>query len=188
MNRETLKSLLIAYGMRFPEECDTTQKFIEFIEQEPHCFDRSAHGHITASAWILDPTQTKVLLTHHKKFNKWMQLGGHADGNPNTAEVALTEGYEESGLQKITLLSPDIFDIDIHHIPGKCYAHYDVRYIFAAHDHTYIVSDESHDLAWVSLSHVVNYNDSISLRRLVAKTAPLLLTSPETLAHEETAS
>ncbi len=40
-----------------------------------------AAGHFTASAFLLNHDQTKFLLMHHKKLNKWLQLGGHCESD-----------------------------------------------------------------------------------------------------------
>ena len=72
----------------------TLDRFIKFIEQNPNCFERSNKGHITGSAWIVNHDNSKVLLTHHRKLNLWLQLGGHADGEPDTKAVSLKEAQE----------------------------------------------------------------------------------------------
>jgi len=51
-------------------------------------------GHITASAWVVDRAGTMALLTHHRKLGRWLQLGGHADGDPDVRRVALREAME----------------------------------------------------------------------------------------------
>ena len=58
-----------------------------------------------------------VLLMHHTKLDKWFQLGGHCDGDPDVINVAIKEASEESGIKNIKPLSLEIFDIDIHLIP-----------------------------------------------------------------------
>lgn len=189
MTPQKLIEELIAYSNRFPEECATIERFIGFLVREPHCYARETIGHITASIWILDPTRSHVLLTHHKKFNQWIQLGGHADGDMDLRAVALKEGFEESGLPQITLISSEIFDIDIHDIPTRCTTHYDVRYLAVSNTLEYVVSEESHDLQWVPLSHVVDINKaSTSLARMVHKTFPFTLLPTPCIPHEETTS
>ena len=118
-------------------------------------------------------------MTHHKKLNMWLQLGGHADGDKNLINVALRESKEESGFSNFKLLSEEIFDLDIHEIepmnddPG--HLHYDVRFLLEADPikSKIIVSDESHDVKWIPLSEVNNYNTEDSIRRMVAKTIEL---------------
>ena len=153
--RIPLLKALLTYENRFPEESRTSQRMCAFIQDNPDCFKRSLKiGHITGSAWVLSPDRAKVLLTHHKKFNHWYQLGGHSDGEADTWHVALREATEESGISGLSLITSDIFDIDIHTIPESVskgeptHEHYDVRFLIQAPYMDYRVSDESNDLKW----------------------------------------
>ncbi len=59
--------------------------------------------HFCASVFIIDPVTKKILLIHHKKFNRWVQPGGHIDEGETFEEAALRETYEETGV-KVRLL------------------------------------------------------------------------------------
>ncbi len=59
--------------------------------------------HFCASVFVINPINKKVLLVKHKKFNKWVQPGGHIEDNEVPEEAAIREVYEETGL-KIKLL------------------------------------------------------------------------------------
>ncbi len=151
-------------------EKNAAMRVKEFVLSTPHCFERSnLAGHITGSAWILDPSKTSVLLTHHKAFNCWVQLGGHADGETDPLAVALREAYEESGIEGILPLSKEILDIDVHDIPSRGdvppHTHYDIRYLLIAPHMNYVVSDESNDLAWVALKELDSYSSEKSMFR-----------------------
>ena len=121
------------------------------------CFERSRiAGHITGSAWVVNSSYTHVLMTHHAKLEKWLQLGGHADGDSNIKNVATKELKEESGLTKIELLSSSIFDLDIHTIPErkveKEHEHFDIRYRCVAEmSEPLHLNHESKELAWIPL-------------------------------------
>lgn len=56
-----------------------------------------------ASVFVIDPRTRKILLVHHKKFDKWVQPGGHIETDETPEETALREVYEETGL-KVQLL------------------------------------------------------------------------------------
>jgi 8-oxo-dGTP pyrophosphatase MutT (NUDIX family) len=175
MHRQPLLDQLADYAARHPEEAETVGRFIEFIRAEQDCFERSlAAGHVTGSAWIVNADGSQVLLTHHRKLDRWLQLGGHADGDPDVFAVALKEAREESGLNDFEALLDGIFDLDIHPIPARKsdpeHLHYDVRYLLRATGATdYIVSDESHDLRWVPLDQVPGLTTEESMSRMVRK-------------------
>lgn len=177
MIREALLLNLEAYRLSpllTAEELPMLETFIAFVLNNPDCFSRANKGHLTGSAWIVHDSRTKALLTHHKKLNIWVQLGGHADGNPDILKVAQTEALEESGIPDLILLSPEIYDIDIHAIPGPCAYHYDVRYLLQAPKDAKIqVSDESHDLAWIPFDQLPKYVNERSVLRMADKFSTL---------------
>lgn len=177
MNRSTLRNLLKNYRTPFEEEKSFVEEFITLTE-DPLAFSRERlEGHFTASAWIVNKTRTHALLTHHMKLNRWLQLGGHADGNENLMEVAMTEAREESGLISLKLVDSFIFDIDKHLIPANSrdpqHFHYDVRFLVeAAMDESLTVSAESKDLAWVNFDTVPDVvRNNISIIRMLEKTS-----------------
>ncbi len=175
MHRKHLLDLLQEYQKSFPEESDRVERLQNFVREHPDCFERSSSiGHITGSAWLVNRAGTHTLLTHHKKLNKWLQPGGHVDGNPDVLQSALREAEEESGLSGILPLSEDIFDIDIHAIPQHGseaeHYHYDVRFaVHTTESEDYLVSDESHDLAWVNIQDVQQLTQEESMLRMVRK-------------------
>lgn len=159
-----------------PREAAMTAEVIRFVTAEPRCAERSlAAGHLTGSAWIVDPTRTRTLLTHHRKLGKWLQLGGHADGELDLLAVALREAREESGLTRLRPVSPALFDVDRHWIPPRKtdpgHWHYDLRFMIeAAPGEPLVVSDESHDLAWIEIHRMADYNPEESMLRMARKT------------------
>ena len=175
MHRQPLLDQLAAYRVEHPNEVETVERFLDFVKSQPECFERTlAVGHITGSAWIVTPDGSEVLLTHHRKLDRWLQLGGHADGDPDVIAVALKEAQEESGLDEFELLGNGIFDLDIHPIPARKnepeHLHYDVRYVFRATGHTdFTVSEESHDLRWVPINDVQTLTVEESMLRMVRK-------------------
>ena len=109
MSRPKLVKAIDRYLQRYPEEQAVGQEFKQFVLAHEDCFARSLQvGHVTGSAWIIDSPHKHCLLTHHKKLDRWLQLGGHADGDGNTARVATREALEESGLKSLQLVSLEI--------------------------------------------------------------------------------
>ena len=182
-HRNNLKKLIADYRLRFPHELKEIDRLYEFVCHNSDCFSRDLLiGHITGSAWVIDDSGTRTLLTHHRKLNKWLQPGGHADGLSDVAEVAMKEAEEETGLKNLRLVAPAIFDIDIHSIPQRKnepqHYHYDCRFLIQCESNDqYVISDESHDLAWVNMRELSDYTTEVSVTRLADKCAPFQLTS-----------
>lgn len=176
--REQLLADLRAYAATVadPGEAEMLAAYGPFIADHADCLERTCRpGHLTASAWIVDAARRRTLLTHHHKLDRWLQLGGHVDGNPDLKAAALREAREESGLTRIRAVTPGIFDVDRHRIPARGdepeHWHYDVRYLLEADPaEPLTLCSESKELAWVELARVAMLNPSESLARMVRKT------------------
>ena len=184
MHRKPLLDVLERYLARHPEERVAVDHLRQFVRANPDCFSRSCvDGHLTASAWIVSHDHARFLLTHHAKLDRWLQLGGHADGDPDLVAVALREAREESGLDEFTVLSPHgesaPLDVDVHLIPARgdepAHLHHDVRYLLVAgRDPVLRVSDESLDLRWFPRAAADDLLEDESLRRMARKAEALL--------------
>lgn len=149
-----LQSLLEAYITEGEQDLRNKEAMLALLSSSSDCFARSCMpAHFTASAWLLDYTGQRCLLMHHAKLDRWVQLGGHCDGNPNLLMVAQREAQEESGIEAIEPVLSSIFDIDIHAIPAHkhelSHYHYDVRFLLQVkHDVPVLGNEESLALAW----------------------------------------
>ena len=178
---KNLKQLLKIYIQKNPYEVNAI-KMLNFFDNHDGCFEKdNLPGHFTGSAWVISPDKNKILMTHHKKLNMWLQLGGHADGEENLRSVALKEAKEESGFNNFSILSEEIFDLDIHKIESMNeepeHLHYDVRFLLEAdpNEQNIIISEESHDVKWIYLDDILEYNSEASISRMVEKTKKLKL-------------
>lgn len=184
MHRKGVLDLLGRYLERHPDELVPVDHIRQFVRVHEDCFDRTClEGHITGSAWIVSADQRSVLLHHHAKLNRWLQLGGHSDGEPNPLLVALREAQEESGMQRFREPSgetaPVPLDIDVHRIPERgdepAHLHLDVRYLLVAEPGQAIIrTEESHDLRWVPVDEVETLSDEESLIRMKRKAPDVL--------------
>ena len=172
-----LAGALTDYARRWLSEAAVVDEFLALLgdPHDPFVRERLA-GHFTGSAWVVSADGRRTLLTHHRKLDRWLQPGGHADGDADLAGVALREAEEETGVAGLALEDAGgIFDLDRHWIPGRGdvagHWHYDVRYVVRAGlDERFVVSEESHDLAWRDIAALADdpATDE-SMRRLAAK-------------------
>ena len=172
-DRTSLLAALQKYQSPYPAEQLFVPRFIELLGH-PDSYQRThLPDHITGSSWIVNRDHSKVLLVQHAKLKKWLQPGGHADGDENVFAVALREAQEETGLTNLEVAGSTFFDIDIHPIPERQHPpfprhdHYDVRFLFVADDQEpLLISDESTDLRWVPAAELERFNPEASVVRL----------------------
>ncbi|WP_109831403.1 NUDIX hydrolase [Reichenbachiella versicolor] len=177
MTRKIFLDQLNNYATTFQEEQKFVPLFVDILDY-PNAYERNLlDRHLTASAWVLHPKRNQVLLLHHAKLDRWLQPGGHADGDQNLLQVAQKEVEEETGLSNLELIGESFFDLDIHTIPERkevpTHDHYDVRYAFIAHDFDKIQKNhESNDLQWVSIEQVgeLTFQEQ-SMVRMIEKTS-----------------
>jgi 8-oxo-dGTP pyrophosphatase MutT (NUDIX family) len=171
IDREMLVKGLRAYQTPYPEEAAFISPFLNLLSQ-PGCYRRDhLPGHITGSACIINESASRILLVQHGSLKRWLQPGGHADGDENILSTARREAFEETGLSRLTLIGENFCDVDIHPIPAKphfpAHDHYDVRFLFVGDEQdTLLISDESTDLKWVDLGALEAYNTERSILRL----------------------
>lgn len=182
---DPLIEALAAYRQRWPDEAANVVLFEQLLAGAPSPgsapsdpalpFKRERlEGHFTASAWVVAADGKRTLLTHHRKLGLWLQPGGHADGDTELARAALKEAEEETGLPGLRIES-EIFDLDRHWIPEHkgvpAHWHYDVRYVVrAGADEAFVVSEESHALAWRDIAELANEEAADpSVRRMAQK-------------------
>ncbi|HEX7338911.1 MAG TPA: NUDIX hydrolase [Rhodanobacteraceae bacterium] len=172
---DTLRGQLESYRRSRADEAALAALFIDFLASADNVFSRTHRaGHFTGSAWLVSADGRRTLLTHHRKLDRWLQPGGHADGDADLARVALREAEEETGVPDL-VVEAGIFDIDRHRIPARGdepeHWHYDVRFVVrAGADERFVVSQESRALAWRPVAEVaVDATLDPSLRRMASK-------------------
>ena len=175
MQRDTVLALLAAYTPCDERDAQQCARIREFIQAHENCFERSLlKGHITGSSWLVNDSRDRVLLMHHRKLDRWMQLGGHADGDSDVLRVALKEAIEESGIDGIVALSPAIFDVDVHEIPARgevpAHLHYDIRFaLVAPAGAKFQINSEAKELTWVAFGDIEKFTSDESIIRMREK-------------------
>ncbi len=138
-----------------PETVEARDRILAFCGEHRDALHRTClTGHLTGSALVVDATGERTLLLHHAKLDRWLQPGGHADGDGNLAAVALREATEETGIEGLRVVTPAI-DIDIHAIPERGdepeHLHLDVRFlVLAPPDAVVAHNDESFSARWAT--------------------------------------
>jgi 8-oxo-dGTP pyrophosphatase MutT (NUDIX family) len=173
--RAALAVALAHYRDQWQGEAETGGLFLQFLQSHDDVFERSHRaGHFTGSAFLVSADGTRVLLMHHRKLDRWLQPGGHADGDADLARVAVREAWEETGVAGLRV-EGGILDLDRHRIPARGdepeHWHYDVRYVVrAGADERVAVNAESHALAWRAVADVAaDASLGISLPRMARK-------------------
>lgn len=175
MSVQRLLQLLRSHSPDDDREARMLADAVRFVETDPGCLDAAnPPGHITGSAWVLDESRSRVLLTHHRKLGRWFQLGGHLDPGETVHQGALREAREESGLDHVRILDEAVFDVDIHPIPARGaqpeHLHYDIRFVLEAAFAEPRASAESKAVTWVAIEQVAALNPDESMMRMVRKT------------------
>jgi 8-oxo-dGTP pyrophosphatase MutT (NUDIX family) len=179
LNRSELTDALQRYSTSFAEERIFISDFLELLKDRKAYERDHLPGHMTGSAWIVDETRQFVLLTHHAKLDRWLQPGGHADGDEDIYNVAIREAEEETGIKEHKLLSTELFDIDIHLIPERAnfpaHYHYDIRILLEApRTSAIVVTGESHALEWVPVPAIpARSGHNHSMLRMLEKVSRL---------------
>ncbi|MGL6290950.1 MAG: NUDIX hydrolase [Silanimonas sp.] len=166
---------LTGFAAAYPAQRVVAAEFAAFAADGIAVFTR-AHlsGHFTASAFVVSADGERALLLHHAKLQRWLQPGGHADGDTDLARVALREAEEETGLRGL-VVEPAIFDLDRHGIPARGaepeHRHWDVRYVArCTSDEAPSINSESKAFAWRRIDELA-CDESLdsSIRRMAAR-------------------
>ena len=179
MRRDDLRSLLRQHVPADAREATHRDRMLELLQVDGDPFHRKhlAPGHFTASAFVLSPDRTDLLLIHHAFLGLWLQPGGHVEGSDSDIfDAALREAREETGIEELHVQEgfPTLLDLDIHAIPDNPrkgegpHEHFDVRVLLRATtrelDPTGVL-----DARWVPLPEVEDAGTDDSVRRAVRK-------------------
>ena len=133
--------------------------------------DRSTSpGHLTGSALVVDPSTGRMVVLLHAKLRRWLQPGGHADGDHELAGVALREATEETGIDGLVVLVPAV-DVDVHTVDhgdalGE-HLHLALLFVVVAPPGSVAPGNhESLELRWLDLAELEDLADESGLVRL----------------------
>lgn len=172
------REILVAYRPADDSQRRERDRVLDWIARRPRTAHRRSclEGHLTASALLVEEGTVeegagRVLLLHHRKLDRWIQPGGHCDGDANLPGVALRECLEETGIDDLAIV-PEVIDVDIHTIPERPgepeHLHFDTRFLVVApRGAAPRGNDESHALRWSTPAEALALGGDESVRRLV---------------------
>ena len=161
MSRHELMNQIENYIPYNEQEEKDKALILEWIRQNENAFSRENKvAHMTASAWVVNPERSKVLMVYHNIYDSWSWLGGHADGETDLLSVALREVKEEAGISKVRPVSEDIFSLESLTVDGhvkkgtyvSSHLHLNVTYLLEAdpEETLSVKADENSGVAWFS--------------------------------------
>jgi 8-oxo-dGTP pyrophosphatase MutT (NUDIX family) len=176
MDRHEFRAELLALDLADrAHERRAREAMLALLDEGSDCFTRSTFpAHFTGSALVVSADGSRALLHHHRKLDRWLQFGGHCDGDANVLRVACREAREESGIENLIVASAWPFDLDLHEIPANTdepsHWHYDVRYVLIAPaDAVCALSAESTELRWFTADEMEQLPLDAGMRRMVTK-------------------
>ena len=108
---------------RFVPGCEQEERdravMLRFLHEHPDALLReNESAHLTASAWVLSPDRTRVVMVWHNLYRSWSWAGGHADGEEDLLAAAMREVTEETGLRRLRPLTDGIFSLECLAVEG----------------------------------------------------------------------
>jgi len=148
------------------EEAADRRAFMGFVSRNDDCLScDNLTGHLTASVWVVDGSNSQVLMEYHNIYDSWSWIGGHADGDADLAAVALRELREETGVADGRLAQDGIFSLEVLHVQGHykhgayvpSHLHYNVTYLVQADPSRPVFSkpDENSGVRWFSADRLM---------------------------------
>ena len=136
---------------------------LDFLRKNPDAFYRTnLLAHMTASAWVVNPQRSKVLMVYHRLYDSWSWAGGHADGEEDLLAVALREVREETGVQRLRPVTEEIYSLEVLTVDGHekhgryvpSHLHLNVTYLLEAEEDQplRVCEEENTGVAWFALA------------------------------------
>jgi 8-oxo-dGTP pyrophosphatase MutT (NUDIX family) len=175
-----LNALLTSYQATDETEAADLTRLTRLAASARDPWSRSLPLHFTASALVVHPATSRVLLRWHVKSGLWLQVGGHADpGESDPLRIALREATEETGLSDLAPW-PDgsLRHLAVCHVRASAgepeHEHADLRYILATGSPDAISPEnEQSPLRWLTVDAARELVGGNNLRRTLDRVGDL---------------
>ena len=175
-----LRDVIANYTPCCQQEIQEKRMMLDCLDKRSDVLSRSDElCHFSASAWVVNPARTRVLMLYHNIYKSWSWPGGHADGEEDLLSVALREVQEETGIQNVRPVSEDLYSLEIltvnpHFKRGKYvlpHLHLNLTYLLEADDGQALKSkpDENSAVQWFPLEEAVAASSEPDMRVVYAK-------------------
>ncbi len=189
---DKLRAALRGYVPWNDQEARDRDVMLEALERQYDPFTRAnPFAHFTASAWIVSPDRTKVLMAYHNIYKSWAWTGGHADGETDLLSVALREAREETGAADIRPVADSIFALEILPVNAhvkrgafvSAHLHLNLTYLLTADDARPVrpKPDENSAVAWLPLEAAADCREEPFMAVIYRKLNDKLRRRPEYL-------
>ncbi len=176
-----LIALLDRYQPAGDAETADIQRVRALLEADGDPYRRDLPLHVTASALIVHPPTSRVLLRWHQRQQAWLQVGGHGDpGETDPLAIVAREAEDETGLIDLEPWpDAEIKQVVIVNVPpGKgepAHEHADVRFFMATASPDAIRAENAQaQLRWLTLAEARDTTSEPNLREALARIEPLL--------------
>lgn len=136
-------------------------------------------AHLTSSAWTVNLSRNKALMVYHNIYRSWSWTGGHADGDQDLLAVAIREVREETGINRVCPVIPDIFALDVLPVAGHikngiyipAHLHLSVAYWMEADESQplSIKTDENSGVRWMAIDELNTYVNEPQMQKVYDK-------------------
>ncbi len=158
----SMREEIEAYRPCNEQEARDKAVILDFLDQHEDAYLRTnLLAHMTASAWVVNPVHSRVLMVYHKLYDSWSWTGGHADGEEDLLAVALREVREETGVHNVRPVSEEIYSLEVLTVDGHekrgeyvpSHLHLNVTYLLEAdeHDALTVCEEENSGVRWFPL-------------------------------------
>ncbi len=164
-----IRNLLNNYKTNNHQEIIDKKLMLEVINEKNVLNRNNEKGHFSASAWIVNNDNSKVLMIYHNIYQSYAWIGGHLDDEEDIYKLIKQEIREETGLniqdyELIKLISLESLPVCTHQkndVLVKEHLHYNLTFLIIAKEEAKLTLnlEETSDIKWIDINDVLTICD-----------------------------